>query len=156
MTGTLIVVLYLVGLVLIAAEILLPGVVLGLMGIGCVVAGIWMAFARNGDTLGWVLVGCTVAVIPVGVVFWLKVLKRVFTLRHAEKTQEGYVGSRTDAEALVGREGVTVSALRPAGWAEFDGRKLHVVSEGDMIPQGTRVTIREVVGNRIVVRARRY
>jgi membrane-bound serine protease (ClpP class) len=53
----------------------------------------------------------------------------------------------------VGQEGETTSRLRPAGKARFAQAVVDVVSEGAFIDKGTKVTIIEVTGNRVVVRA---
>lgn len=56
-------------------------------------------------------------------------------------------------QALVGREGVSLSALRPSGMAEFDGLRLDVSSSGEFIPKGARVRVERVDGLRVLVRA---
>lgn len=55
--------------------------------------------------------------------------------------------------ALLGRQGVALSTLRPAGRAQIDGKLIDVVSEGEFIDPGTAVEVIEVSGNRVVVRA---
>ena len=57
-----------------------------------------------------------------------------------------------DLNYFIGHEGVTHTALRPAGIGEFDGVKLNVVSDGEFIAQGKRIRVQSVEGNRIVVR----
>ena len=56
--------------------------------------------------------------------------------------------------ALVGRQGQTMTVLRPAGRARIGDEYLDVVSEGVFIPPGRTIEVIEVVGNRIVVRER--
>ena len=56
-----------------------------------------------------------------------------------------------DLNYFIGREGVTHTALRPAGIGEFDGVKLNVVSDGEFIGQGKPIRVQKVAGNRIVV-----
>ncbi len=58
----------------------------------------------------------------------------------------------TVTPALLQREGVADTALRPTGKALIDGRRLDVVSDGDFIEQGVAVKVVEVAGPRIVVR----
>ena len=53
---------------------------------------------------------------------------------------------------LLGRTGRTSSALRPAGIAEIDGRRVDVVSEGELVEAGQPIEVIRVDGNRIVVR----
>ena len=59
----------------------------------------------------------------------------------------------TDARdlALIGRRGVVLSDCRPAGMARFEGRRVDVVSRGELLEAGTPVTVLEVRGNRVVV-----
>ena len=54
-------------------------------------------------------------------------------------------------KVFLGREGTTVTVLRPTGMAEFDGVKLNVVSDGEFIAQGKAIRVQSVEGNRIVV-----
>ena len=53
----------------------------------------------------------------------------------------------------MGREGVSLTPLRPSGNGDFDGEKLDVVSDGAFIPQGARIRIVRVEGLRILVKA---
>ncbi len=52
---------------------------------------------------------------------------------------------------MAGEVGVALTALRPAGRAEFGDRLLDVVTEGGFIEKGARVQIVEIRGNRVVV-----
>ena len=52
---------------------------------------------------------------------------------------------------MLGAEGVAETELRPSGIARLNGRRSDVVADGEFIPQGTRVRVIEVSGNRIVV-----
>ena len=56
-----------------------------------------------------------------------------------------------DLNYFIGREGVTHTALRPAGIGEFDGVRLNVVSDGEFIGKDKRIRVLSVEGNRIVV-----
>lgn len=65
------------------------------------------------------------------------------SVTHAAETQS----------ARLGRIGVALSPLRPGGKAEFDGEPLDVISQGEMIPRGTRVRIIAFSGHEAVVEA---
>lgn len=54
--------------------------------------------------------------------------------------------------SLLGREGVSLTVLRPAGKAQIGDNLVDVVSEGPFISQGRRIEVIEVSGNRVVVR----
>ncbi|NMB96506.1 MAG: hypothetical protein GYA02_07835, partial [Clostridiaceae bacterium] len=77
-------------------------------------------------------------------------LSKTLILSDSLNKEEGFSGTE-DLEYFVGREGKTLTVLRPAGTAEFDGVKLDVVSEGEFIPKNTRVKVKKVTGRRIVV-----
>ena len=145
-----IVFLYVLGMALAVAEVFLPGVVMGIFGLACVLASLYWAFQRESHALAWTLVGITVASVPVLIFLWLKVLNRVFAMKH---TEAGYTSAQANLKDLVGQEGVALTQLRPAGMARFGDRKVDVVTEGDLIDRDSRVRVVAVQGNRVVVRA---
>ena len=57
-----------------------------------------------------------------------------------------------DTEALLGREGQTLTVLKPVGVADFDGVRLNVVSEGTYLSKDVRVKVTKVEGTKIIVR----
>lgn len=52
---------------------------------------------------------------------------------------------------LLHKKGVAASPLRPAGVAEIEGRRVDVVTPGEMIARGDHVRVTEVEGNRVLV-----
>ncbi len=54
--------------------------------------------------------------------------------------------------SLVGQKGVTVTALRPAGMAIVNDRKVDVVLVGEFIDKDVDIAVVDVSGNRVVVR----
>ena len=81
---------------------------------------------------------------------WKKLRPRV-VLTSKEETQAGFRGTPSTWGNFLGKEGKTLSILRPAGRAVFGEDILGVVTEGDFISQDTRVRVVKVEGNRIVV-----
>ncbi|MBQ6703658.1 MAG: hypothetical protein IJN08_02470 [Clostridia bacterium] len=59
--------------------------------------------------------------------------------------------SDSDMQALVGAEGVALTALRPAGNGDFGGRRLDVVTSGAFIAKDSPIRIVAVEGLRIMV-----
>jgi membrane-bound ClpP family serine protease len=57
-----------------------------------------------------------------------------------------------ELEKLKGRIGRTLSALRPAGVVDFDGRRIDTVTEGMMVDPGQWVRCVDVRAGRVVVR----
>jgi membrane-bound serine protease (ClpP class) len=144
-----VVLLFALGLSLIVAEIFLVGVVLGLIGLTCMLVSIYFGFEKSAG-LGWTLVVIAAASVPVLAIVWVKVINRVLAMKF---TQTGYTSAQMQYKDLVGQEGVALTALRPAGMARFGEKKVDVVSEGEVVDRDARVRVVEVKGNRVVVRA---
>ncbi len=53
--------------------------------------------------------------------------------------------------ALVGHSGMAEGPLRPAGIARIDGRRVDVVTRGELIDNGEPILVLEISGNRVVV-----
>jgi membrane-bound ClpP family serine protease len=68
----------------------------------------------------------------------------------------GEAPTTTDAWPFVGTIGRAVSELKPGGTATFpygdDHRTASVVSDSGYVPAGAKITVREISGNRVVVR----
>ena len=78
-------------------------------------------------------------------------LSKKLVLRSAATREEGFSAADASPE-LVGKEGIALTALRPAGIGEFDGERLDVVSEGGFIQAGVKIKIVFSQGMRIVVK----
>lgn len=72
-------------------------------------------------------------------------------LSTTEDVNDGFRSAPGEYESLLGREGIAVTLLRPAGTALIEGEKVSVVTEGDYIEQNTRIRVTKVEGYRIVV-----
>ena len=144
----------LVGVALLVVEMYIPGFgVPGLMGIGSLVLG----FILLGPTLGQGLLLFVIlaAILCVALTICLvtaskgRLSKSKLALNDVAIPPDA--AEANDLNYFIGKEGVTHTALRPAGIGEFDGVKLNVVSDGEFIAQGRRVRVQKVAGNRIVV-----
>jgi membrane-bound ClpP family serine protease len=167
------VLLFLLGLVLLAIEIfILPGFgVCGISGILLVIGSLglvayghwpqdsteWGALMRKLAPFGIVLMSSVVLAILLGK--YLPSIPYVNRLLLKPQTEEGDVGAQTpdphreSMAALLGAIGVAATPLRPAGKVQFGEQYIDVVAEGSYIVPGTRVQVIEIEGNRIVVKA---
>lgn len=141
------------GLLLVVAEIFLPGAVLGLAGAGCLIAAAFLAFERFGAGGGLLF---TLAEIVLGAVVVLQAVRWIprTPLGRGLVLESAVEGAAPAAEnqALLGAEGVALTPLRPAGSARIRGRRVDVVTEGGLIEPDTAVKVIAVEGMRIVVR----
>jgi membrane-bound ClpP family serine protease len=68
-----------------------------------------------------------------------------------EAPSRGGGGQEQALQALVGKVGVALSPLRPAGFARIDGQRIDVVTRGEMLDADCQLVVLEVAGNRVVV-----
>ena len=58
----------------------------------------------------------------------------------------------TDKPDWIGMEGVAVTALRPAGQIEIDGKRLNAASTGDFVEKGSAVLVTGMEGDHCVIK----
>lgn len=78
-------------------------------------------------------------------------LSKKLILKNTSVKESGFIGVSNYSDFL-GKKGISLTTLRPAGTADFNGVKLDVVTEGDFIPPDTTIQVIKVEGRRIVVR----
>lgn len=76
-------------------------------------------------------------------------LSRSNLVLNATETAES---AAADNAQWIGREGIVVTALRPAGFVEVDGTRLNARSVGDFIKKGTPVEITGIEGDHFIIR----
>ncbi len=154
--------LFILGLVLLVLEVaVIPGFGLaGVLGLGSVFASIVMAFGDVRIALISLSVAISVSFVAV-VLLWSRIRQsRLWSrliLSHEESPGAGY-RAPADLSHLVGKQGVTITPLRPAGTVLVEGRRFDVVSDGGFVAgnspieviasEGTRVVVRELVEER--------
>ncbi|UYO30693.1 NfeD family protein [Bacillus halotolerans] len=149
------VLLFIAGVILILMEIFLPGGIIGLLGLGAIVASLFLAAGSFTVMAVSLLIASAVSI--TAFILLTRVLgKRMkffkkFILNDSTNTESGYVSNQTRTD-LIGKEGVTFTPLRPAGTVIIDDERLDVVSEGLFTEKDKKVKVIKVEGSRIVVR----
>jgi membrane-bound serine protease (ClpP class) len=64
----------------------------------------------------------------------------------------GYASAPPEDLRWLAKRGHAASPLRPAGIATIEGKRVDVISEGELIEPGQPIEVVRVDGNRIVVR----
>lgn len=147
--------LFLAGIALIILELFLPGGIVGVIGLICVVVSLFLAAGSFTEMAISILIATAVSTIAV--ILLTKVLgKRMkffkkFILTDSTNKESGYVSNET-REDLVGQIAVTATALRPSGTIVLGDERIDVVSEGAFIDKDEQVKIVKAEGSRIVVR----
>ena len=73
-------------------------------------------------------------------------------LTHQARSEDGFRASSDERAVLVGKTGVAVSNLNPAGTALVEGQRLSVVSDGEFIEADSSIEVVAARDFRIVVR----
>ncbi|UYZ62117.1 NfeD family protein [Hymenobacter weizhouensis] len=143
--------LLLFGLAFLVAEVIfIPGTtVVGLVGFGLLVAGIWFGYRDLGSTTGHVLLsGSAVAV---GLLVYLGLRPKNINRVALTQVNHARVHDVRHPDVPPGTTGRALSALRPAGTVLFDDDRREVTTRGEFVPAGATVRVLGIEQNRIVV-----
>jgi membrane-bound serine protease (ClpP class) len=149
------IILFVIGVLLLIAELFLPGGIIGVFGFAAIIGSFFLA-SENMIHMGIsIIIAFLISIIAS--IIMVKVLGRRMSifkkiiLRDSTNTEQGYVSNvnRTD---LIGKMGTTITQLRPAGKVMVDEEIVDAVSEGSFIQKDQHVKVIKVEGSRIVVR----
>lgn len=139
------------GLFLLALEVVLPGLIAGIVGIFCLGAGVFVAYREFGAIGGHATFAMTGTLLIVGFFVWLRFFPAsALGRRFVSQGAVGDIG--TERPELVDQSGTALTNLRPSGAALIGGRRVDVVTEGPMVERGSPVQVVAVEGIRVVVR----
>ncbi len=147
--------LFIIGFALLIAEFFIPGGIVGIIGGALMIISLLFAGANFVHMAYSILIAMFIAVI--GMVIIMKFFgKRLhvfnkLVLKDATTTEEGYVSNVNRIE-LIGKVGVAITPLRPAGVISVDNERIDAVSEGSYIDARKKIEVIKVEGSRIVVR----
>jgi len=162
------IILVAVGFILIALEIfVIPGFgIAGITGIACLFSGIILTMipqlSKINDTnytlyLNPAAKNFILMVISIGIGVWLlsKILPKTplfnkIILNNTLSKKDGYIAG-ADYSSYLGKEGISITVLRPAGIIKIDNKHLDVVSSGEMIAAKQAIKVIKIEGTRIVV-----
>jgi membrane-bound serine protease (ClpP class) len=156
--------MFIAGLILIATEIfIVPGFgIAGISGMLLVIASLFLSLVGGRPFLDFEIISMAIIQLAgaiTGALILILILAKFLpksaifnklVLSTATAANRGYV-SNPDFSSLVGKEGIALTTLRPAGTAEIDGQKVDVVSDSEYIKNGTKIKVIKTEGMRVVV-----
>ena len=149
MNTALIIILLILGVVLLALEIVaLPGGIAGFFGVGLIGVGVWQSYARFGNSVGTVILLCAIALC----LLMLLLLMKAKTWKRFSLNEE--VDSKVNQlEPTVkpGARGFTISRLAPTGKALIDGEQMEVHAVNKFIDPDRPIEVVGIEGYRIDV-----
>lgn len=151
---TLIILLFSIGILLIALEVIIPGAILGTIGgilmfIGCV-----MAFITFGNIGGIIAVTSAFAVAALALFIEFRILPHTRFGKRAFLTSEitgvsAALGS--EARLLVGKSAEALTMLSPSGYVSVDGQRYEAFSQSGQVPAGSHLEITGADNFRLIV-----
>ena len=141
------------GFILLLIELVTPGFGLaGISGVGLLIFGCYLAYIKL--NLFWGIFTSLVSLLAV--IGFFKIFSRSFIwkkirLENKQSKENGFSAS-SDLSHFLNKSGVTQSALRPAGIAIIDGKRLDVTAESLFIEKDKKVKVIKVEGNRVIVK----
>jgi membrane-bound serine protease (ClpP class) len=155
------------GLVLLFLELfVIPGFgIAGVAGIGALLAGLSLSMIGGGASWEYIIRAVSHVVFSLLLALlasllmlrWLPRLPfgRRLILETGLGTGQMYASAPESDISWLGKQGITISPLRPAGIAEIQDQRIDVVSDGEFIESEAPIIVTRVDGNRIVVRRHR-
>ena len=162
--------LFLVGVILLILEILIiPGFgIAGISGIILIVVALVLSMQKFViPSFSWqrriiqknfliVGIGVITSFLIFGILMFFLPKLRIFhllTLTTEQKKETGYtVQSKEIVNKYIGKRGVAITNLRPAGKAKINNEIVDVESDGEFIEESVEVEVIDVSSNRILVR----
>ncbi len=142
---TILIVLYLVGILILLAEIFIPSHgILSIAGIGFLVAAIVKTFQYGGQNAGVIAILLCMVILPVmaflAIKYWHQTpIGKLISPPNRPLTVDDIGVPVEELQQLIGQTGRTVSPLRPVGICEFNGKRVSCIAESGMVEAGVSV-----------------
>lgn len=150
MTLTAIILLIILGFILVLFEIfLLPGFIVGIMGIALMIIGIVMAYSYGATVGNYVLLGTVFGTALLTYLAFKNNTWRKVTLHSSIK---GKVNTLEEKLINVGDRGVAVSRLAPMGKALIQNNIFEVQSLEGYINENSEIVVVKIESNKILVK----
>lgn len=146
--------LFLIGIVLLAGEIITPGVVLGVLGAVAMFAGCGLAFARFGLASGGLAALAACALL--GLTLYLELVwlpKTRFGQKLIVRSASDAVSQPpiADASAVVGKPAEALTTLAPSGYVSVEGRRYEAFCQSGHAPKGAVLRVVGLDNFRLIV-----
>lgn len=150
----LILLLFILGVLLLAGEVFVPGAILGIIGAVSMLAGCVLAFLQLGPTVG--LIATCVAFVLLGVMLYVELVWLPKTRLGRKMIVQATVDATTQAplavkEQVVGKMAEAVTPLVPSGYVVIDGRRYEAFSESGHVPKGAILRVKSLDNFRLIV-----
>jgi membrane-bound ClpP family serine protease len=149
-----IVLLFLLGVVLLAGEVFMPGAVLGILGGLLMAAGCVLSFLQLGSGGGTIATFVALALLGTTLyveLVWLPKTKFGRKLVIHAKVAATSQPALAEKENVVGKTAEALTPLVPSGYVVVDGRRYEAYSRSGHIAKGTLLRVTDLDNFRLIV-----
>lgn len=151
---TAIIILFLAGILLLAIEVFVPGMIVGIIGGLSILAGVVTAFNLYGSGGGLIALLC--GGLLLGVTLYLefvvlpktKLAKALSMQATVEGTSQPAVA---DLSTVLNQQGETITPLSPSGYISVQGRRYEAFSQSGYLAKGVTVRVTGLDNFRLIV-----
>ncbi|MFH1319821.1 MAG: NfeD family protein [Bacteroidota bacterium] len=150
MTLTVIIILISLGLILMLLEILvIPGGIVGIIGLGLTIAGVWCAYDLGTATGNYTLL---ITLLISGMLIYYSLRSNTWNKLMLLTTIKGKVNTFDENLIKEGDTGITISRLAPIGKASINDNFYEVQSVTDFIDENKEIKVVKIEGSKIFVK----
>ncbi|MDF3057969.1 MAG: serine protease [Rariglobus sp.] len=146
--------LFIAGAVLLAAEVFVPGAILGIFAAIALLAGVVLAFVDHGSAGGWIAIAAALGLAAFTLWFEFIILPKTALGRrlflHAE-IKGASQPALAERDTVLGRDGVADTVLAPSGYVVVAGKRYEAYSRSGLIAKGEALRVVELDNFRLIV-----
>jgi membrane-bound serine protease (ClpP class) len=68
-----------------------------------------------------------------------------------QNVSDGYIGTVTENNSVLGKKGIATTDLRPSGKVNIDGEVYDAMTHGSFITKGAQICVKNISTNQIIV-----
>lgn len=146
--------LFIIGAILLAAEVVVPGGILGILAALMLLGGVVLAFIDHGSTGGWLAIVGALGL--VAITLWLEFVvlprtplgKKLFLKAEIQGASQPPLAAR---ESVVGQLGVADTVLSPTGYVVVGGKRYEAYSRSGLVAKSNTLLVVELDNFRLIV-----
>jgi membrane-bound serine protease (ClpP class) len=150
-----VILVFAVGVIILVAEIFIPSHgILGVSGLGFLGYAVWRAYTMDGGSAyGHIALLTAIVLVPTLAIIGIKSFHKTPIGKLISPANPVADSAAQEAlRDLLGREGRTITTLRPVGTCIFDDERVNCVAETGLIEEDRAVVVVGVRGNELEVR----
>lgn len=149
-----IILLFLIGVLLLAGEVFVPGAILGIIGAVCMLVGCVLSFIQFGTSGGMLATG--VAVLLLGLMLYIELVWLPKTRFGKKMIVQSTVSATSqpplaELNAVIGQTAEVLTPLSPSGYVLVAGRRYEAFSSSGHVPKGATMRVTGLDNFRLIL-----